>query len=122
MAGGTYITHADVEKWLGVTLDATKPPTDSHVDELCIFAEGLAGSWSYPVSLSTLNGRDSGALKAILVEIVINMLRRWDAWNKAGGAVSQEGFSFPANRSDGELKTALLTMCRGSFANIKMID
>ena len=122
MAGGTYISHEDVEKWLGETLDGSSVPTDSHVDNLSVFAEGLAATWSYPTSLSTLNGRDSGALTTILVEIVINMLRDWDVWKKGGGTTAGEGFTYRAPRGYEDLKQALLNMCRGDFANIKMID
>lgn len=87
---GTYITHADFEKLLDMTLSATTTPTDTLIDNLTEQAEGLASVYLVELgyTLANANSNNSAGLKAVLLQIVQWLLDEWHRRQQAGGATS----------------------------------
>lgn len=87
MGGGTYITHADIETLVGMSLSTSSTPvTDAQVDAWCIMAEGLAAAEIYPNTLAGIS--DTAGLKAVLQQIVLRIWNRAKWLQNAGGALS----------------------------------
>ena len=112
----TYITHEDVEKALWVTFPTSgKVPTDSMVDDLCTQVENEVAGRIYPFTLSSANSNNSDALKALLVEMVLNRMYRADKWQRGrGSTTSLEGAQFPERiRTDNEVVEAIRRLAVG---------
>ena len=98
MAGGTYHDHADVEKFLGVTLASSGEwPLDSDVDNMCIQTEGEAATAIYPFTLAQADTNSSAGTKAVLVKWTLYNLFVADKWRRARGATTSStgSVSFP---------------------------
>ena len=79
MAGGTYISHTDLEVTLGYgaagLTSTSEPITDGQVDNICVMVEGVADAYIRSKTRRTLANANTanaaackGALQAIAVE------------------------------------------------------
>lgn len=87
---GTYVTHADFEKLLDMTLSASTTPTDTLIDNLTEQAEGLASVYlkEQGYTLANADSNNTAGLKAVLLQIVQWLLDEWHRRKQAGGAMS----------------------------------
>lgn len=103
---GTYHTHADVEKLMGVALISTGEwPKDTDVDNETSQTEGEVESAIYPFTLADANSSSSTGLTASLTRYTLYSLMLDDRWRRARGADSSSSGATPFSGPD-QLQTA----------------